>query len=147
MTPSIWDRDTILDITVNVIPLGILAFFTVAFLVVDQFGWDSLYTPLQLALVVLPFVGLVILTYFSAKAIETDAEERGEDVEAIPGYKSRTKTPAVEGETDAEAAAIEGDEAAADEDDASDDDEAAADEDGDGAATDDAEDAQTAEST
>lgn len=110
MTPSIWDRDTILDITVNVIPLGILAFFTVAFLVVDQFGWDSLYTPLQLALVVLPFLALVVLTYFSARAIETDAEERDDDMEAIPGYESRPRTPAVEGDAEGEADEAEADE-------------------------------------
>jgi hypothetical protein len=72
MTPSVFDKDTLLDITVNIIPLAIMAFFIGAFLVFNP--WDGGLTVdriLQFVLVGWVFVALAILTYLSAKAIET----------------------------------------------------------------------------
>ncbi|MFC7136051.1 DUF6684 family protein [Halobaculum litoreum] len=69
----IFDRDTLLDLTVNVIPLGIILFFVVAFVLVDPFGGLDFYgRVLQMGLLVFPFVALAILTYVSGKAIAGD---------------------------------------------------------------------------
>ena len=64
-----FDRETWLDLTVNMIPLGIMLFFIVAFAVVNPFGWDSLISGLQFTIIVATFVLLSVLTYYSGKAI------------------------------------------------------------------------------
>jgi membrane protein implicated in regulation of membrane protease activity len=76
-----FDRETMLDLTVNVIPLGILVFFIVAFAVANPFGWDNLISGLQFAIVIVTFVLLVVLTYYAGKAIQ---EAEGE-MEVEPG--------------------------------------------------------------
>lgn len=68
-----FDRETWLDLTVNMIPLGILLFFIVAYAVVNPFGWNSLISGLQFTIIIATFVLLAVLTYFSGKAI-ADAE-------------------------------------------------------------------------
>lgn len=70
-------RETLLDLTVNMIPLGILLFFIAAFAVAPAFGYDPVFTGMQFALMGSMFVGLAILTYYTGKAIEA-AEESGE---------------------------------------------------------------------
>ena len=72
-----FDRDTLLDLLVNVIPLVIIGFFVLAFAVFDPFGGDQLGRAIQVLLLVAPFVALAILTYISGKAIAGD-EERAE---------------------------------------------------------------------
>ncbi len=76
MATRIFDRETLLDLVVNAVPLFIMAFFVVAFAVFAPFGFDPLASGLQFALVVAPFVLLLGLTYFSAKAI-AGAEKTG----------------------------------------------------------------------
>jgi hypothetical protein len=71
-----FDRDTLLDLTVNVIPLGILVFFVAAFALVNPFGWDNVISTIQYAIVVVMFILLAVLTYYAGKAIST-AEEEG----------------------------------------------------------------------
>lgn len=75
LTP--FDRETLLDLTVNVIPLGIIGFFILTFLVVNPFGWDPVISTIQFAIVTTMFVFLAILTYFAGKAI-SDAEHEME---------------------------------------------------------------------
>jgi len=72
-----FDRDTLLDLLVNVIPLAIIAFFVAAFALFDPFGGDTLGRVMQVVLLVAPFVALAVLTYVSGKAISTD-EKRAE---------------------------------------------------------------------
>jgi hypothetical protein len=72
MATRIFDRETLLDLVVNGVPLFILLFFAVGFAVVNPFGFNPLASGLQLALVVVPFVLLALLTYFSARAIAGD---------------------------------------------------------------------------
>ncbi|ADQ67879.1 cox cluster protein [Halogeometricum borinquense] len=72
MANEIFDRETLLDLTVNVIPLVIIAFFIGAFAVFPAFGVDPLASALQYGLLVVPFVFLAILTYLSGKAIAGD---------------------------------------------------------------------------
>lgn len=77
MSTRIFDRDTLLDLTVNIIPLAIMAFFVVAFVVVDPWGDLGTFSrPLQLALLVVPLVALAVLTYVSGRAI-AGAEKSG----------------------------------------------------------------------
>lgn len=79
MSSRIFDRDTLLDLTVNVIPLGILAFFIVVFLVYapGPFAFDSVFTTVQLAIVITTFVLLAVLTYYAGKAIAGAEKELG----------------------------------------------------------------------
>lgn len=75
---TIFDRDTLLDLTVNVIPLGIILFFGVGYLIFDPWSELGLLGKLiMIGLHVVPFVGLAILTYVSGKAIAGD-EKRSE---------------------------------------------------------------------
>jgi hypothetical protein len=69
MTDEIFDRETMLDLVVNFIPLFIILFFTLAFLFFNPFGFDSLNSGIQFGLLIAPFILLAILTYISGKAI------------------------------------------------------------------------------
>jgi hypothetical protein len=80
MAEKIFDRETVLDLTVNFIPLGILVFFLVGFLVVDPYGFDSVLTSIQMAILVAMLIGLGALTYYSGKAISK--AEKAEEHEA-----------------------------------------------------------------
>lgn len=72
MNTSVFDKDTLLDITVNVVPLGILAFFFVVFVVVNPWGMDDVLTSVvSLGLVAFTFLSLAVVTYFAAVRIET----------------------------------------------------------------------------
>jgi len=71
MSTKVFDRDTLLDLTVNFIPLFIMLFFAVGYLVYSPFGVDSVSRILQYVLLAAPFVLLAILTYLSGKAIST----------------------------------------------------------------------------
>lgn len=82
MKEKTFDRETLLDLLVNVIPLGIIAFFLVVYTVYNPFGVDLFGSTLQYALLVLPFVALTILTYLSGKAIAS--AEKAETV-YLPG--------------------------------------------------------------
>lgn len=69
MATKVFDRETLLDLLVNFVPLGIILFFIVAFGVYAPFGFDPLAKGVQYFLLLMPFVSLAILTYLSAKAI------------------------------------------------------------------------------
>ena len=69
MANEIFDRETRLDLLVNIIPLFILAFFIVAFLVFAPFGIDPLTSSIQFGLIAIPFVLLTVLTYFAGRAV------------------------------------------------------------------------------
>ncbi|QCC48007.1 DUF6684 family protein [Halobellus limi] len=77
MANKIFDRDTLLDLTVNVVPLFIIAFFVVAFAVIAPFGIDPLASAIQFGLLAVPFVLLAILTYFAGRAV-AGSEQSGE---------------------------------------------------------------------
>ena len=76
---KIFDKDTLLDLTVNFVPLGILLFFVVYMVVMDP--WSMYDDPLMLTLTIglhaVPFVALTFLTYISGKAI-AGSEKEGE---------------------------------------------------------------------
>lgn len=80
MAERVFDRDTILDLTVNFIPLGILLFFLIAFVVFTPFGFDSVISTIQLAIIGVSALGLLALTYYSGKAV-SKAEKAEEGIE------------------------------------------------------------------
>jgi len=112
MSNEIFDRETRLDLLVNIIPLFILGFFIVGFLVFAPFGIDPLASAIQFGLVAIPFVLLTVLTYFAAVAV-AGSEQSGPVY--LPGQAgvSGAEPLEVPGEDDAEgeapAAALEDD--------------------------------------
>jgi len=72
MQTEIFDKETILDLMVNFIPLGIIAFFIGAFAVFAPWGFDLMPSGLMFAIMGIMFVALGVLTYISAKAIAGD---------------------------------------------------------------------------
>lgn len=83
MNSPTFDRETMLDLVVNAVPLAIMLFFLVVFAAYNPFGPNAVHTALQFSIVGVTFVALVVLTYYSAKAIagaEADMEARGVDV-------------------------------------------------------------------
>lgn len=78
MEAKIFDRETMLDLVVNFIPLGIILFFIAMFVVVTPWGFEVRTSGVMLGLMIVPFVALAVLTYLSAKAIAGD--ERSQPV-------------------------------------------------------------------
>lgn len=71
MSSSVFDKDTLLDLTVNVVPLGILAFFIVGYLVVNPWGFENrLIIVVSHGLMLFTFLSLAVLTYVAAVKIE-----------------------------------------------------------------------------
>ena len=104
MATQIFDRETLLDLTVNFIPLFIILFFIVGFAVVNPFGFDPLTSGIQFFLMAMPFVSLAVLTYLSAKAIAGD--EKSATVyppgqATVPGQKPLHEDEEAEGELEA----------------------------------------------
>lgn len=76
MASTVFNKETLLDLVVNGIPLFIMLFFVGVFVALPVFGFGGLEAWLQFGIVVLSFVALAILTYVTGKAI-TIAEETG----------------------------------------------------------------------
>lgn len=90
-----FDEETLLDLIVNAVPLAILLFFVVVFVVLNPFGWDPVATTLQFSIVLGTFAALVILTYYSGKAIQ----ESEEALEASPEEFAEPQAAAADAET------------------------------------------------
>lgn len=76
MTSTVFDKDTLLDLMVNIVPLAILAFFFLGFLLVNPWGSGiSLVRVIQFAIIGVMFLALTVLTYDAARRIETGDEE------------------------------------------------------------------------
>lgn len=70
MPRETWDRETLLDVIVNVVPIGILLVFIALFLVVTPWGLDLTPASLvQFGLAVSMIVLLVYVTYLTAERI------------------------------------------------------------------------------
>lgn len=74
-----FDKDTLLDLTVNFIPLAIIAFFIAAFALFPAFGFDPVFSTIQFLLMIAMFAALAILTYYAGRAVEN--AERGTESE------------------------------------------------------------------
>jgi hypothetical protein len=70
MAKSVFDKDTMLDISVNIVPLVILLFFIVYLLLWSPYPTNWFIEGVALGLHIIPFVLLALLTYVAAIAIE-----------------------------------------------------------------------------
>jgi ABC-type spermidine/putrescine transport system permease subunit II len=75
------DRETVLDILVNIIPMVILGFFLVMFLINSPWGYDVGISTVAHLLTLIPFVLLGILTYLSARVISRDEQAMSDSEE------------------------------------------------------------------
>ena len=66
MSHPVFNRETLLDISVNIIPLVILLFFTVFLLLFSPWPQNTFLEVIALGLHIVPFVVLAILTYVAA---------------------------------------------------------------------------------
>jgi hypothetical protein len=97
MSDRIFDRETLLDLSVNAIPLAILLAFVVLFAIVSPFPADSLVLVIQMAIVGVIGVALFVLTYYSGKVISRDENATSEYIPA--GYsEADAKVSGVPGE-------------------------------------------------
>lgn len=69
------DRETFLDIVVNIIPMGILLFFVGLFLVYMPWEENLFLTVVSHFLTIFPLIMLALLTYVSARVISRDEHE------------------------------------------------------------------------
>ncbi|MFB6192179.1 MAG: DUF6684 family protein [Haloarculaceae archaeon] len=90
-----FDEETLLDLIVNAVPLAIMLFFVVLFAVSNPFGWDPVTTTLQFSIVIVTFVALAVLTYYSGKAIQ----ESEEALESAPEAYAEPQAAAADAET------------------------------------------------
>ncbi|MFW6320379.1 MAG: DUF6684 family protein [Halohasta sp.] len=67
---TLFTREAILDIVVNLVPLAIIAFFSILFLLFAPWGYDPFPIVLMTGLHLVPFVFLAIITYLTLRAIE-----------------------------------------------------------------------------
>jgi len=72
---TLFTREAILDIVVNLVPLAIIAFFSVLFLVFAPWGYEPYPIVLMTGLHIVPFVFLALITYLTLRAIEGGARE------------------------------------------------------------------------
>ena len=79
MSSRTFDRETLLDLIVNAIPLAMMAFFVGVFVLYNPFGTDLANQAIQLSLVTITFGALLVLTYFSGRAISKAEEELEEE--------------------------------------------------------------------
>ena len=78
MSKRVFDRETMLDLSVNFIPLAMLLFFVLLFAVVTPFPTDSVVIAIQMSIVIITGIALAILTYYSGVAI-TNSEAESEE--------------------------------------------------------------------
>jgi len=101
-----FDRETLLDLVVNAIPLGIMLFFMAVFLLVNPFGSDPVGTAIQLTIIGVTFLALLVLTYVSGKAI-SESERELEEMEHAAVSEAVGAGDAVEAGADEEGPAGE----------------------------------------
>jgi hypothetical protein len=71
MTSEPWTTETLLDISVNVVPLIVLSAFLLLFVGLTYWGMDLTMIPiLMVALIVVPAIILAYVTYVAALKIE-----------------------------------------------------------------------------
>ncbi|WP_135827489.1 DUF6684 family protein [Halorussus halobius] len=70
MADSAFDRETLLDVSVNLVPMVIILFFTLLLLFASPFAPNLFLDVVALGLHLVPFVLLGLLTYVSATVIE-----------------------------------------------------------------------------
>ena len=77
MADRVFNRETLLDLAVNFIPMGMIIFFFGLFILFDPFPSDSLVVTISLGLLVVPFVVLAATTYVTGRII-AEADHTGQ---------------------------------------------------------------------
>lgn len=106
MSTRTFDRETLLDLSVNAIPLVIIVFFVVVYATIGTFPDDPVVLLVQMSILLLTAGGLALLTYVSGKAISTDEDEL--DTEELHAGYSRADVQRVEGGGDEPVPATDG---------------------------------------
>ncbi|UPM42317.1 DUF6684 family protein [Halocatena salina] len=75
MSKYLLDRQTVLDVTVNIIPLLMLVFFFILFALYDPYLKNTFMLGMSLFLLIIPFVFLLLLTYAAGRTIEREEEQ------------------------------------------------------------------------
>jgi hypothetical protein len=96
MSNRTFDRETLLDLSVNVIPLAILTFFVIVYGVVGNYPDDPVILLVQMSIIIVTGIALTLLTYFSGKAIAGSEEED----EIPPGYSAEDAAAAPDPEAE-----------------------------------------------
>ncbi|WP_436932607.1 DUF6684 family protein [Halosimplex halobium] len=65
-------EETWLDLTVNFVPIGILAVLDIMFWVFNPWGWDPWFVFWAHVLTLVPLVLLTLLTYVSGRVVQRD---------------------------------------------------------------------------
>ncbi|QCS43208.1 DUF6684 family protein [Natrinema versiforme] len=76
MSRRAFDAEIGLDLTVNLIPFAIMAFFVAVFAVFNPWGFDPLQSTIQFAILIVTMGTLAVATYVAARVIETDDRTR-----------------------------------------------------------------------
>lgn len=76
MSDRIFDRETLLDLTVNIIPLVIILFFAILILISNPVGNDVVALVMTEILHFVPFASLALVTYVAGRII-SEAERTG----------------------------------------------------------------------
>lgn len=74
MTYGPFEEETVLDLTVNMIPLGMLVFFLALILALNPWGFDPFQLTIATVLHLVPIVSLALLTYLSGRVIQRDEQ-------------------------------------------------------------------------
>ena len=69
MAYRVFERETLLDISVNIIPIAILIVFTAMVLFTDPWGFEITTEVIALGLHLIPIVSLALVTYIGARYI------------------------------------------------------------------------------
>jgi Ca2+/Na+ antiporter len=76
MSENLLDRETVLDLSVNIIPLVIIFIFFVLYVLVDPYAWEPFIVAVSLVLLIVPFAILALVTYSAGRAIEQDERKQ-----------------------------------------------------------------------
>ena len=72
MSRPAFDAEITLDLAVNMIPFGILAFFVALFAVFNPWGVEPVQSTVQFAVLLVTMATLGYVTYYAARLIESD---------------------------------------------------------------------------
>src|SRR5699024_990054 len=85
---STLDRETMLDLLVNIIPLAIIVFFAILFIIAEPWETNFIAEGISMGLLVVPFLVLALVSYVSGRAVARD--EAGGGGVATDGTLSST---------------------------------------------------------
>lgn len=66
------EKETLIDLVVNVIPIAMLGGFSLLFLAFNPWGWDPFPVLMTHFLTLFPLAVLVVVTYVAGRVIQRD---------------------------------------------------------------------------